>query len=402
MPKYTYIAKSQPYQTTQGQIEAESEQDAINKITRMGLFPISVQAEDLVLDKPRLLRLRKISSKDVVLFTRQLSTLIESGVNILNSLNIVSKQTPNKYLRAILNDVSSRIRNGQSFSDSLSAHSYVFSGLYSSMIHSGEVGGNLEQTLKNLADFVEKEEEFKNSIRASLTYPFFIFVVSVLTIIVLLAFVIPRLIPMFEDMGQILPLPTKVLIGISATLRGYWWLIAAIILVLIFLLKRLYLNPAGKIRLDKIRLSLPLLGKISLKTEVSRLMRTLSLLLSSGMTIITAMNISIGVLANQILKIELRKFSDQIAAGASLSKCLNESKFFPGFVTNIVIVGEESGTLEKSLMRIANDYEKEVDSALKTLTRLLEPTIILVMGLIVGFIVISMLLPIFQINLIVR
>jgi type II secretory pathway component PulF len=402
MPKFTYTAKSQPYKTTQGKIEAESEQDAINQLTKMGLFPITVQAEDLALDKPGLWRLRKISSKDIVLFTRQLSTLIESGVNILNSLNIVLKQTPNKYLRTILSDTVEKIRNGQPLSESLATHPYLFSGLYTSMIHAGEVGGNLEKTLRNLADFLEKEEEFRNSIRASLTYPFFIFIVSVLTVIVLLAFVIPRLIPMFEDMGQILPLPTKILIGISGLLRGYWWLICAIIFMPVFLLKRIYLNPKGKIWLDRLKLNFPVLGKISLKAEISRLMRTLSLLLSSGMTIISSMNISVGVVGSQILKLELQKFSDQIAGGASFSRALSESKFFPSFVTNIVIVGEESGTLEKSLMRIADGYEKEVDSALKTLTRMLEPIIILLMGLIVGFIVISMLLPIFQINLIVK
>lgn len=402
MSRFIYTAKFNPQKTIQGDIEAESEQDAINKLNKMGYFPISVKAKELFLEKQGIWRFWKVPNKDIVIFTRQLSSLIESGVNILDSFNIVSNQTPNKYLKAVLNDVASKIKDGKSLSESLSTHPYLFSNLYTSMIHSGEVGGNIEQALKRLADFLEKEEEFKNSIRTALTYPFFVFSVSALTVIILLGFVIPRLVSMFEDMGQVLPLPTKILINVSGFLRGYWWLILAFIFVSIPLLKRLYYKPQGKALLDKFRLKLPILGIIVLKTEVGRLMRTLSLLLSSGIPIVYSLDISISVLENQILKLEVQKFKERIADGLSFSECLSGSKLFPVFVTNIVMVGEETGALEMSLMRIADGYEKEVDRSLKALTRILEPAIILIMGLIVGFIVLSMLLPIFQINLIVR
>jgi len=402
MPRYTYIAKSQPNKTIQGDIEAESEQDAINKLTKMGYFPISVGAESLSFDKRSALSFGKISNREIVLFTRQASSLIESGVNILNSFNIILRQTTNKYLKAILNDIISKIKDGKSLSESLAQHPDLFPNLYTSMVHSGEVGGTLEQTLKRLADFLEKEEEFKNSVRAALTYPTFVFAVSVLTVIILLGFVIPRLVTMFEDMGQILPLPTRILIGISGFLRSYWWFILAIIAILVFLLNRFYRNPQGRILWDGFQLKLVIIGEITLKTEISRLSRTLSLLLSSGIPIIYSLDISTSILGNQILKLEVQKIKDQISGGLSFSQALKDSKLFPIFVTNIVIVGEESGILEKSLLRIADDYEKETDRTLKTLTRLLEPVIILVMGLIVGFIVVSMLLPIFQINLIAR
>jgi len=402
MPRYTYIAKSQPNKTIQGDIEAESEQDAINKLTKMGYFPISVGAESLSFDKRSALSFGKISNREIVLFTRQASSLIESGVNILNSFNIILRQTTNKYLKAILNDIISKIKDGKSLSESLAQHPDLFPNLYTSMVHSGEVGGTLEQTLKRLADFLEKEEEFKNSVRAALTYPTFVFAVSVLTVIILLGFVIPRLVTMFEDMGQILPLPTRILIGISGFLRSYWWFILAIIAILVFLLNRFYRNPQGRILWDGFQLKLVIIGEITLKTEISRLSRTLSLLLSSGIPIIYSLDISTSILGNQILKLEVQKIKDQISGGLSFSQALKDSKLFPIFVTNIVIVGEESGILEKSLLRIADDYEKETDRTLKTLTRLLEPLIILVMGLIVGFIVVSMLLPIFQINLIAR
>lgn len=402
MPTYTYTAKLQPQKTIQGKIEAESEQEAINKLNKIGYFPISIKAEEASLEKQSIFRFWKVSKKDTVLFTRQFSSLIHSGVNILSGLNTVAIQTSNKYLRAILNDAMGKIKDGKPLSDSFAMHPYLFPPLYTSIIRSGEASGNIEQAMDSLADFLEKEEEFKNSVRGALVYPAFVIFVSTITVIILLTFVIPRLVSMFEDMGQVLPLPTKILINLSGFLRSWWWFILAVGFIFIFLLRRLYHRPQGKIRLDKLKLKLPVWGKVVLKTEISRLTRTLSLLIASGIPILHSLEVTITVIENQILKLEVEKFKEQIASGLRLSQCLGDSKLFPVFVTNIVTVGEETGSLEKSLMRIADDYEKEVDRALKGLTRLLEPLIVLAMGLVVGFIVLSMLLPIFQINLIAK
>lgn len=402
MLRYAYTAKINPQKTIRGDIEAESEQEAINKLTKLGYFPISIEVEKLSLDKKDILHFRRISSKDIALFTSQLSNLIESGVNIISALRIIANQNTNKYLKIIINDIIGKIEGGRPLSESLGFYPTLFSNLYTAMIHSGEIGGNLEEALKHLAAFLEKEYEFKNSVRAALTYPLFVFVIGALTVIILIAFVIPRLVSMFEGMGQILPLPTRVLISLSAFLQNYWWLIAALIFISVFLLRRTYLNAQGRLFWDRLKLKPAIGGEITLKTEISRFMRTLSLLLSSGMPIIYSLDISTSVVQNQVLVLTMQKFKDQISKGASFSSCLQDSKLFPSFVTNIVRVGEESGTLEKSLMRIADNYERDVDSALKTLTRLLEPVIILVIGLIVGFIVLAMLLPIFQINIIVR
>jgi type II secretory pathway component PulF len=256
--------------------------------------------------------------------------------------------------------------------------------------------------LKRLWGFLVVVVDFGNSLIGALIYPIFIVGVGVATVFALLTFVIPRLVVMFEDMGQMLPIPTRLLIDISGFLRSYWWVILAAASLCVFTLNRMRQRPQGKIILDRIKLKLFIFADIILKSELGRLARTLSLLLSSGMTIIHSLDISITVVENQLIKLELKKFKDQIAGGSSFSHCLAESKLFPVFVRDIVAVGEETGNLEKSLLRIANDYEREVDRKLKTLTRLVEPVIILVMGLIVSFIVLAMLLPIFQINLIVR
>jgi general secretion pathway protein F len=402
MPRYIYTAKSEPHKTVQGELDAESEQEVIQKLNRMGYVCLSVTAEDLTLDKPHLLQLKKVSSRDLLLFTRQLSGLIESGVNLLNSLTIVSEQTQNKYLRAVIRDISTRIKDGKSLSESFAAHPYLFSNLYTSLLHSGEVGGSLEQVLKNLADFLEKDEEFKNSVRMALIYPLFVFCVGAATVLVLLTFVIPKLVTMFEDMGQVLPLPTKLLIMVSGSVRQYWWLGLAGIGTLVFLFKRTLRNPAQRLLWDRFRLRIALWGEITLKTEVSRMMHTLSLLISSGMPIVSGLVVTSSVIENQALRLELQKFKEEISNGVSFSRCLKESPLFPAFVTNIVGVGEETGTLEKSLLRISSEYEKSVDRSLKTFTQLLEPIIILSMGLIVGFIVVAMLLPIFQINVMVK
>ena len=402
MPRFIYTAKSQPHKTIQGNIDAETEQEAVNKLTRMGYYPVSVRPEGAFISRQGNLYLRKIPAKEIVLFTRQLANLVESGVNILSGLDIISGQIPNNYLKAVINDIVAKIKDGKSFSETLSAYPLLFSNLYKSMIFSGETGGNLEQALKHLADFLEKEEEFKNSIRASLVYPAFIFGVGAITVAVLLGFVIPRLVTMFTDMGQLLPLPTRILIAVSGAFQRNIWLILAVVFAIIFLLRRFSNRPQGRLIFDKLKLRLPVWANIILKTDIGRMTRTLSLLISSGIPIVNALEISTALIENQALALEVKKFKEQIANGASLSRCIKDSRLFPALVANIVSVGEESGALEKALLRIADTYEHDVDRSLVALSRLLEPVIILMMGLIVGFIVLSMLLPIFQINLIVR
>ncbi len=401
MPRYTYLAKTDPQNIIRGEIEAESSQEAINKIIQAGYSPISVSLKNERSNGPHK-TLKRIPKRVIVLFTRQLSTLIDSGVPIVNGLGIVINQMPDLQLKEILSGVVNKIRDGKSFSDSLAAYPEIFPPLYTALVHSGEVSGSLKSTFMRLADFLEKEEEFMNSIRSVLVYPAFVLGVGALTVIILIGFVIPRLVGMFEDMGQALPLPTKILILSSDSFNKYWYIIIAFVAFAIFLIRRKYKSANGMLWWDRHRLKFPILGEITLKTEIGRVTRTLSLLLSGGLSAVDSLEIISSIAENRVLKLEIERIKEDIIGGLSLSGAVKKSKLFPDFVTNIIIIGEETGTLEKSLLRIADDYERDVDRSLKSLARMLEPVIILGVGLIVGFIVLAMLLPIFQMNLIVR
>ncbi len=401
MPIYSYSAKIKPHKIQEGEIEAETEQQAINQLLQKGYFPISLRPKNIHSGQLNVL-FRRIPRKDIVLFTRQLSTLTETSTDIINGLNLVHNQIPNKYLKVILRDVIAKVKDGKALSESLASYPAVFSDLYTSIIHSGEVSGTLSQSFKRLADFLEREEEFRSSLRATLVYPAFVSFVGAATVIILLTFVVPRLADMFADMGQALPLATRILIAVSGFFQKNGLIILALIIITVFLLRRACRSPQGRMSLDKFKLKTAIAGQIILKTEIARLARTLSLLLSSGISVVPALSVSVSAMENRALKTEVAGFREEIINGGRLSHCLKASKFFPEFVTNIVSIGEETGSLESSLLRLADDYERETERSLKTLSRMLEPVIILVVGVVVGLIVLAMLLPIFQINLIVR
>lgn len=401
MPNFIYSAKVDPKQVIRSKIEAESEQDALDKLAKMGYFPIELEQEDTCKEEKGFWWVRKLSNKDLAQFSRQLSSLIDSGVNIINSLVIVSNNS-HKKIKVIVSDLILQIKNGKSLSESMSLHLKFFPQLYFSMIKAGETSGNMDIILKRLADYLEREQDLKDSLRQSLVYPAFIFVVGLITIVVLLTFVMPKLIGMFEDMNQLLPLPTKILIGVSGLLHNYWWVFLAVIFFLCFFWNRFSKSAHGKTSWDSFKLKVFFIGPLILKEEIARFSRTLSLLLSSGISIVHSLNISLAVLENHVLKIAVGDCREKIINGLNLSAALRKEGLFPDFMISIISVGEETGSLDKAFLRIASDYEKELESSLKIMTRMVEPVVILIMGLIVGFIVLAMLLPIFQINLVVK
>ena len=402
MISYAYIARTGARETIQGVIQAESPQQAVVQLTQNGCFPVSLKPSGLLTEDRSPFCQYKVTAREVALFTRQLAGLVGAGVVVLNGLNILMTQAQNKHLKTVLHDIMARVASGKTLSESFAAYPDLFPGLYIAMLNSGEQSGKLEETLRRLADFLEKDQEFRSSVRSALVYPVFVFSVGVITVMLLLTLVIPRLGTMFQDMGQVLPLPTRMLIAISDVCHHYWMALLLGGMALVFLFNHWRATVNGKVAWDRFILRVPAFGETVHKSQIARLMQTLSLLVSSGMEILRSMDVAASVVDNIILKNELLLFKDKIRTGASLSRCLAASAFFPGLVTSVVAVGEETGTLDNAFARIAEEYAKDVERSLKVFTQLLEPVIILVMGVIVGFIVLAMLLPVFQINMIMQ
>ena len=405
MPRFIYKAKSGPKDLAEGIIEAENKDNAITKLNQLGYFPVSVVEEGIKSERSSGLSLNffsRIAAKDVGIFTRRLSDLLDSGLTILRALDLLYNQTENKNLKEVIQDVSNFVRGGGRFSEALARHPNTFSNLYTSMVKSGETGGMLDAVLNHLADFAEKEEEVRGRISASMAYPILLALLGTITIFILLTFVIPRLVNMFMEIGQALPLPTIILINVSNFFANYWWLILTLISIIVFLIRRRNKTREGRYALDIFKLNFPVLGDFIKKTEIARFARTLGTLLQNGVPIIESLDGVSEVMGNEILRRETERMRSEVVDGSTLSKAMSKAKYFPEFVTNMIAVGEEGGQLEKSLSKVADSYERESDKTVKLMTSLLEPIMILIMGSIVGFIVISMLLPIFQINLAVR
>jgi len=406
MPRFFYKAKKGPKEAMEGVIEADSEPQALSKINALGMFAVFIKQEDE--QKAGLSGFStfgffsRIKVADISVFTRQLADLLGSGLTIVNALDVLSKQTENKKLGKAITEIRDYIKSGSTLGASLAKYPPIFSPLYVSMVNSGEASGTVENVLNRLADFLEEQEEFSAKVQAALAYPMLMAVVGFTTIVVLLTFVMPRVVGIFEDLGQTLPFITLALLAISNFMRSYWYIAAAFLLFLIFLIKQIGKTPEGKSFLDRIKNGLPLIGLLLKKTDIARFAGTLGALLNNGVTILQSLEIVEGVISSELAKKDVREAFIKVRDGASLAKALAEGNYFPLFVVNMIAVGEESGQLEHSLLKVADSYERETSRMIKIISSLIEPVMILVMGLMVGFIVISILLPIFQISLIAR
>ena len=406
MQKFLYKAKDGRKQLMEGILEAETERGALSKLSQMGYFPLSIQKEEAAPQRQASSRsfsiFTGIRRRDITFFTRQLSDLLEAGLTLMRALNVIQDQTENPRLQEILGDIVSHVRDGKSFSDALAVYPKVFPPIYVSMVRSGEVGGILGGVLARLADFSEKEEELQGKVRAAMAYPALICLVGMGTVAVLLIFVVPKLVLLFQDVGQVLPLPTQILIAVSNGVAKYWWGALLIAALGGFLGKRQRLPQGARLAIDRIKLRLPIWGSLIKKVEIARFARSLATLLGHGVPILQAMQSVYQATGNEMLKGELEKIGDQLRGGTTLSQGMRQSRIFPNLVINMVSVGEEAGSLDRSLIKIADTYEREADRAMKMMTALVEPVMILVMGSVVGFIVVSMLLPIFQIDILAR
>lgn len=400
MSRYKYKAKRGPKGVEEGVIEAESNQAAILKLGEMGLYPLSIEEETGRIK--RRITAKRVSSRDLALFTREFANLLESGLTPLRALTLLTTQTENKALQGIIPFIHEDIKEGKSLAEAFSNYPRIFNNLYVSMVNSGEVSGALEEVLKRLADFSEAEDEIRAKVKAALSYPVLMAGVGIITIFVLLTFVIPKIVSLFSEMGQALPLPTLILIAISNFFVSCWWGILAFFLISFFIFRRWGTTAEGKLVKDTFKLKIPLFGRLLLKTEIARFSRTMATLLRNGVSILKSLEVVRNTINNEVISREINNARTAVAAGKSISQTFAKEKVFPVFVSNLLTVGEEGGALENAFYRISEVYEREVDRHIKVVTSMLEPIIILIMGSIVGFIVISLLLPIFEINLLVR
>lgn len=396
MAQFTYKAKAGPDEIKTGTIEAENEIVAVKAIRQNGLYPISVKEST---PGPSQKHYRKISSKELTAFTRQLSNLVRSGFSLPRAVSTLIQQTRNPNFKKLLEDLQDKIKKGFTFSEALSLYPNIFSYFFISMVRIGETGGRLDDTLEKLADFKERAEELISQVKAALAYPALLLVVGAISIFILMSFVVPRLIFMFSEFGQVLPLSTRILIQLSAFMSKFWWLILIVVGLLIFLIRYNYKIEKSRFIMDSFLLRLPWLKDLIQKIEISKFSYSLGLLLQSGVSMLEALGVVVLGVENRVYRRKISTFGEEIRHGENLSSCLGSEELFPPLLTNMVGVGEESGELAQALLKIGMTFEKEVNRTVKTIVSLIEPILILVIGLIIGLIVLSILLPIFQMDI---
>ncbi len=405
MPKFAYHAKKTPEEIVKAVIIADNKKSAIQKIAQKGLYLLSVQE---VSEKGQsqlsgmLFFLKKVYLKDITNFFRQLSDLLESGLTIVRALDVLERQTHNSFFKNIISDIKHYCMDGNPLSAALEKHKKVFSKLEISMVRSGELGGALGIVLLRLADYNDRQLDLNSKIKSALAYPALMALVGLMTIVILLTFVIPKMMSLFGDLGQNLPVPTLILIGISSVVKKFWLLMILLIAGIVIFYKNISTNAGVRYNIDLFKLKIPILGELINKIEVARFSRTLGTLLKNGVPIVEALNVVSETINNFIVKLEIKKSAEYVRKGQSMADSFKEKNIIPLVVTNMIAVGEESGNLERALFKVAQSYERESDAAIKMLMSLLEPMLILVLGAVVGFIVISMLLPIFEINFLAR
>ncbi len=339
-----------------------------------------------------------VSDKDIVIFTRQFGTMINAGLPLIQCLDILSTQAENKTLRKTLAEVKVSVEGGATFADSLKKHPKVFDELYVNMIHAGEVGGLLDTILSRLSKHIEKAMKLKATIKSAMVYPVVILGVSVVVIVVLMVWVIPTFESMFHEMsgGKVgLPMPTQIVINISDFMQAYVLHIAIGSGVLSFVLKRYYNTPKGRLLMDKIFLKVPVMGDLIRKSAVAKFTRTLGTLITSGVPLLDGLAITAKTAGNKVIEQVVLEARISISGGKTIAEPLSKGEVFPRMVTHMIAVGETTGALDTMLGKIADFYEEEVDTAVGTLTSLLEPMMMVFLGVVIGFIVIAMYLPIF-------
>ncbi|MDY7034756.1 MAG: type II secretion system F family protein [Thermodesulfobacteriota bacterium] len=408
MAVYEYRALNNRGKEMGGIIEAESRISAGQILKRMDLYPVGIsETTEKTIAKKRhdvslSLFLDRINKSDISVFSTQFAALVEAGMPVVESFGIVIQQTEKKSVKKMLSVLKEEVNKGVSLADAFKLFPRQFSPLYINMVRAGEESGSLEIVLMRLADFLQNQMEMRSRIMATLAYPILMLIVGITVVFFLVTFVIPTVTGIFEEMNHALPLPTMVLLAISGFFKKTWVYLAFILCALILFYRRYRLTPGGKAKIDKLKLKLPIYGVQYKKIVMTRFTRTLGTLLTNGVPIVASFDIIKNIIDNKIISTEIEKAREDIKEGKEISGPLGRSGIFPPVVVNMIAVGEKSGQLEEMLNRVSRIMEAELDSSLKKLISLLEPVMILFMGAIVAFIVISILLPIFEMNQLIK
>ena len=396
MKRYKYIAKNDENKKQEGYLEAETKEAVLETLRKKSLSPISVQEEkDNILSGFK--NFSFVSSREKVLFSKELATLVSAGIPIAQAMHVLEDQVESKKMKKVTAEIANDIEGGFSLSSAMDKHREIFGPLYVNMIRAGEVGGILDQTLEKMADEIEKEHELVAKIRGALAYPMVIMIALVLVVIYMITNVIPQIANVFSEMGGQLPASTRFLMSLSSTLQSYGFIILIGLVLFVFGIRRLIkMNDRFRYGWHYGMLRVPVFGKTVKKVNVTRFTRTFGSLLTSGVPVIESLQTAADTLNNEVFKRELYAVAKKVEDGSSVAEPLKNSKIFPSMVPHMIAVGEETGTLDKTLLKVTDFFEKEVDNTIKNLSSILEPILMIIIGLGAGFIVISVITPIYQ------
>jgi type IV pilus assembly protein PilC len=396
---YAYRVRDREGKMAAGSMEAESEEAVVSRLRQLGYAPISVEAEkgDGLKTEIRLPGTGRVKLKDLAVFSRQFATMINSGLSLLRSLTILGQQTGNRRLADVITQVGAEVERGTSLSAALAKHPKIFNRLYVSMVRAGEIGGFLDQVLVKVAETFEKEVELRGKVRSAMTYPVVVFTMVLLIVAAMLIFIVPTFESLYQSLGGTLPLPTRILIGASRGIRRYFLVLVLMLVAVAFAYRRWRATPAGRYRLDQFKLKVKVFGPLFHKTALSRFSRTLATLIRSGVPILQALEIVAETVNNGVIARAVHDVQDSVREGESLAAPLSKHRTFPGMVVQMMAVGEETGALDTMLSKVADFYDQEVEAAVASLTSLIEPILIAVMGAAVGGMVVALYLPLFRI-----
>ncbi|MEN6616103.1 MAG: type II secretion system F family protein, partial [Syntrophorhabdus sp.] len=392
MTMYSYTATTLEGDVTEGIVEAPDERSAIEKIRNSGFIPIKISVPREGIRKTLSFRSTRGS---LLTFTTELSALLAAGLPIDRSLNILSDISENMQMKDIIHSVLTSIREGNSFSEALSRHPRIFPKLYVSMVRAGETGGVLDVVLDKLNEFLETAKELKDNVVSAMVYPLILTITGGISIIILLTFVLPRFSSIFNEIGGSLPFSTRFILGISTMLRSYWWIIFPVLAAILVFIRIYIRTDKGAYKWDEIKLKL--FKDVVTKLETARFCRTLGTLIKSGVPFLQALNNSKDVIGNRIIAGSVDAITKNVREGRGVAVPLTETNIFPPLALSMIKVGEETGQLDTMLLKVAATYEKSLRDAVKRFMSLLEPAIILAMGIIIAFIVVSMLMAVFSI-----